>query len=325
MVGSLDFFMGVDLPLRPLVEHSVVRGKDTVVFHTPPPGHDMAAHAEVLLDMQATVSVTGAYVNPRIGALDPSPSGQADGTTSTAMAPLVILHRDTLALLPGYAAAEGAATTYGGHPAKQLAAFVRDAVLGAGRAVYGLAIDMAFEVASGAGAEYGDAFMEYFHTEVERVAKQGPAAEALAVVTTMAHETGVISRGDKDVDTLLQSSSQAKRLLLKFDAVAADRIAARAEARRKGPDGFVKFGVRDALPERFADVTTRRHNPRKQHPVYETTANEIGRKPPSQLDMPDVYAGSAGGFSKTFAGPYKARGLVTGITRSKVHKLLDDF
>lgn len=39
-----------------------------------------------------------------------------------------------------------------------------------------------------------------------------------------------------------------------------------------------------------------------------------------------VYAGSAGGFSKTFTGgPYKHRGLNTGVTKSKVHKLLDDF
>ena len=53
---------------------------------------------------------------------------------------------------------------------------------------------------------------------------------------------------------------------------------------------------------RFRDVSTLRHTPRKQHPVYTTTANDIGLKKPTQLDMPDVYAGSAGGFTKTFTG-----------------------
>ncbi len=33
-----------------------------------------------------------------------------------------------------------------------------------------------------------------------------------------------------------------------------------------------------------------------------TTANDIGLKKPTQLDMPDVYAGSTGGFTKTFTG-----------------------
>lgn len=69
----------------------------------------------------------------------------------------------------------------------------------------------------------------------------------------------------------------------------------------------------------------RRHNPKKQHPVYETTANEIGRKAPTQLDMPDVYAGSAGGFTKKFTANFSCKSLVTSTTRSKVHRLLDDF
>ncbi len=59
--------------------------------------------------------------------------------------------------------------------------------------------------------------------------------------------------------------------------------------------------------------------------MYETSANQIGKRTPSQCDMPDVYRGNTQTFSKSFAGPPQARGLITSVTRSKVHKLLDDF
>lgn len=49
---------------------------------------------------------------------------------------------------------------------------------------------------------------------------------------------------------------QARRLLLKFDAVAPQLLAAKAGTGPKAT--FVKFGIRDELPERFKDVTTRR-------------------------------------------------------------------
>lgn len=85
------------------------------------------------------------------------------------MAPLVILHRASLPLVAPHASSS---SIFGGHPAKQLAAFVGGAVMGGGRAVYGAAIDMVFEVASVWGAEYGDAFMEYYLGEMDRAAKQ---------------------------------------------------------------------------------------------------------------------------------------------------------
>ncbi len=60
--------------------------------------------------------------------------------------------------------------------------------------------------------------------------------------------------------------------------------------------------------------------------MYETTASEYGKRAPTQLDLPDTYAGSTGAFTKTFGGAvFKQRGLNTHVTRSKVHKLLDDF
>lgn len=47
--------------------------------------------------------------------------------------------------------------------------------------------------------------------------------------------------GDKDVNALMAASSPAKRLLLKFDAIAPERLAAREAERRRGPETFVKW------------------------------------------------------------------------------------
>lgn len=52
IAASLDHFLGPSIPLRQVVEHTVIRGKDTLTFFTPPPGHDMAQQAEVMFDMQ---------------------------------------------------------------------------------------------------------------------------------------------------------------------------------------------------------------------------------------------------------------------------------
>ncbi len=69
---------------------------------------------------------------------------------------------------------------------------------------------------------------------------------------------------------LCDQVSDLKRQLIKFD-VHAELVLAEEAARAASASGtqiitFVKFGVRD-LPTRFADVTTRRHRPKHEHPV----------------------------------------------------------
>lgn len=52
---SLDYFFGPTLQVRQLVEHAVIRGKDSIVFCKPPPGELIAGRTEVMYDLQVSV------------------------------------------------------------------------------------------------------------------------------------------------------------------------------------------------------------------------------------------------------------------------------
>ena len=62
-----------------------------------------------------------------------------------------------------------------------------------------------------------------------------------------------------------------------------------------------------------------------QNPVYTTSSHDYGRKAPSQQDMPIVWNGKHGDFTKGGYPPFKATRLSTAITKSKVHRELDEF
>lgn len=191
VVASLEAFLGPVIPLRQLVEHTVVRGKDTLAFYYPPPGSRMQGQAQVTFDMavsgctagarvgllgvggveyfslayydwglsrgrspghqgaphqthmclshaQATTTITGEYVNPRVGAVDAAAGGQADGLETTGMAPVLILHRSSVPLLEQAARSGGGPSPASSvSPAQQLGSFVQGVLIGNGKPVYG--------------------------------------------------------------------------------------------------------------------------------------------------------------------------------------------
>ncbi|KAF5826518.1 hypothetical protein DUNSADRAFT_2830 [Dunaliella salina] len=329
MVASLDYFFGPSLPLRQLVEHSVIRGKDALVFAQPPPGESIAGRTEVHFDLQGTTTVTGECKNPKIADLDlDAPNVEADGLSTSVLAPMCIIHKSTAGALASSGLDPG--LTPG---PKQLARFMKQ--LCNTKPVYGFHIDMSLPVDSSDGYMYAKTFMEYYQSHISKVASRGVAAEAQELLTRTARDQGLATSMDEGVENLMRRSSQVKQVFLKYSVEAGDILAAKEDAIRRqeeaaatgaAPVSMVKYGVRDELPLRFRDPSTLRHKPKIQHPVFTTTANEIGLRKPDVTNLPDVYAGSAGGFTKTFTGgPYRNEALVTSTTKSKVHRLLDDF
>ncbi len=65
IVASLDSFFGPSIPVQSLLEHTVVRGKTTLAFVRPLPGHSLHNQAELVMDVQGTITVTGEYTNPK--------------------------------------------------------------------------------------------------------------------------------------------------------------------------------------------------------------------------------------------------------------------
>ena len=112
-----------------------------------------------------------------------------------------------------------------------------------------------------------------------------------------------------------------------FDPMTAHCVVWLAGCREQyDPTAAARATKDDTLPTRFADVTTRRHTPKKEHPIFLTSNATYGSKAATQIDMPDMYAGASGTFTNSFAGGQtRTSGLVTAITTSKVHRLLDDF
>ncbi len=88
---SLDYFLGINLDLQRIIEHTVIRGKDTVAYAVLPPGHALDGHT--------TVTLTGPDVNPKVASIDLQPVGEADGVSTAAMAPMAVLHPSTLPMV----------------------------------------------------------------------------------------------------------------------------------------------------------------------------------------------------------------------------------
>ena len=144
-----------------------------------------------------------------------------------------------------------------------------------------------------------------------------------------ARSLNVIPLGDPGIEYLLGASSLPKKTFLRFHASGWAPSAATSgnPASSSSPSATASIShATGSIPLRFADPNTRRHNPRGQHPVYQTTSNQYGLKKPSIVDMPDTYSSSSQHFTNTFyGGPSKVSCMTTAVTKSNVHNALDDF
>ncbi len=312
VVASLDVMYQPRFNLQRVVEHSLVRAKDTVLVVRPPPGQSVSGGICVEL---ADMSLGAA--NPQVVGVDTAPQGLADGISAVALAPVVVVRRTSLQDFLSGPAGEPSSSH-----ARQIGALVQDALLGSGKPVYALEEDLCLDVSTAGGAALADAFYSA-RLKAEAAASeeaQGAAAQGLAEVTKAAQDLNIMPRGDEAMQALIEASSDVKKAFLEFYASGAAAASASTSA------GAAAAVGEHAMPARFADPTLRKHTPKKQNPMYATSNNNYGFRAPEAVHMPDVYSGASTQFSgKFYGGPSKVSSMVTSITRSNVHKALDDF
>lgn len=322
-IASLDTLLQPGFNLQRLIEHTVIRSKDTVVFFRPPPGEDLARSGQALLSLED--EALGA-ANPRVLEVMPPGSGcgYSDGVRTLALAPFLLVKQSSLGVLTAAPFSSSSSPS----AQNQFSAAVA-CLLSAGKPVYALEEDLCLDVSSPSGLALADACVS--RILVSRPAIPTPAAvadgspegiaTALWEVTQTARAQGLLPRGDPGMEALVATSSDTKKAYLAY-------LASPGSPGTVCPaGGIAQGGASKSVPTRFADVSTRRHAPRRQNPCYQTTNNDYGRKKPSQMEMPDVYAASSQKFSTSFvAGPgARVSTLVTSVRRSKVHNLLDDL
>lgn len=80
------------------------------------------------------------------------------------------------------------------------------------------------------------------------------------------------------------------------------------------------------MPERFTDATIWRWRRKQQHPVYMTSNNEYGAKPPSQQMLPPSWHGVKGEFTKNYIrNEIRTGNFSTGLPTSRVHDALTEL
>lgn len=80
------------------------------------------------------------------------------------------------------------------------------------------------------------------------------------------------------------------------------------------------------MPERFADASLWRWRRKYEHPVYMTSNNEYGAKPPSQQMLPLSWHGAKGEFTKNYIkAEVRTGNFSTGMPTSRVHDALTEL
>jgi len=314
-----DYLPEPDFNLNRIVEHSVIRGKDTVTYVTlaPEMGADVADH--VMLDLERNA---GGHVpmNPEVLAIHPYP--QSTGPrVKAAMGPVMFLRRSTLPLVKQFftEVAPGLTCPYyqlTGHLFQYLQSKVT---------FYGLETKYMFSLKTLDAFLYADALFEHHAREKGRAAekfKTNDTDSSLSMSQADVRKRMIAAQFEKEEarfgnvkQAAIAGECDLDTLLPKFN----ERYAASLHVRLAGE--------RDSsVPERFADASTFRHKSIKQHACYITSNNYYGLKQAGQQEMPMRWHGVKGDFTSNFRGAmHHNTGFVTAKTNSKVHRHLDDF
>ena len=313
LIVDLEHVCSSEFSFQKFVEHATVRMKDCMTLV-----ETASSTVNTVNTLEAYVNVEGIKENPRITRTADVEKDYFVDETSTIYGignAVMYVIKSSLPLLQQYAALDGS-------DQNSIVGFMKF-LLDQGKNVYGLPMDVVVPVKSVEDLRYTTALFDH----IQRAKfKQKSASKTQ---DTDSEIENIFMSNPQDY-TVTEHKAKAKRAKLDVLLTKKDfdmRYAAMLKQREIGLiSSYGSGGNVTRLPERFANVACRKHDPRIQHPVYQTTNNNYGLKPASQQQTTMKYYGIKGTFTNDFSSMmYKNTGFNTTRTTSKVHRQMDDF
>ena len=322
LVVDLEYVCSSEYSFQKFLEHATVRMRDCVtIIETA----SSSVNTESTVD--TFVHVDGIQENPKIVSVAEK-ENEADSVASLARettesvkgvgGAVMYVHKASLPLLRAYGTTAADSSDRG---CSSVASFMKY-LLAEGTPVYGLPMDVVVPLKRVEDLRYTTALFEH----VQRTKFKQRAAAKTQVTDSEVENILMSNPAEYTVTEHKLRSKRSTMDVLKVKKDFDSRYVAMLKERELGNMSSGSQAYVDSLPERFANVALRKHEPRIQHPVYQTTNNSYGLKPASQQQTTLKYYGIRGTFTNDFSSMmYKNTGFNTTRTTSKVHRQMDDF
>lgn len=307
-----EHILGPQASVVRLLEHAMIRAKNTIVTCPARAGQDVGDYG--LLDLEHAGGAAG--TNPRVRACEPLVEGEAEGGENLAL-PLVVLRKSSLPLLLEFPAGLE-------QPRNSLQQLV--AAMARSGACYAICTETVFSLATFESYEQADKFFGYYFRKKKKLLEKTKKTSSRRPDSNI----GAVIRGDQQIDRQLdamekellsrkeggggggEGENEVLKLFSDFMEISGGAVQA-----SKGPR---------PIPARFKNAQGWKHQPLKQHAVFQTSNNVYGAKKPSQQEMPLKWNGIRGEFTKTFGGGrYRDTSFNTSKTTSRVVNMKEDF
>ena len=308
-VIDCEHVLGPQANVVRLLEHAMIRAKNTIVTCPARAGQNVADYG--LLELDAATAGS----NPRVLGCEPLCEGFAQGGESLAL-PLVVLRKSSLPLVREF-------PTGLEHSHNSLQQLV--AAMARSGTCYAIRTETVFSLTTFESYEQADKFFGYYFRKKKKLLEKSKKTSSRRPDSNI----GAVIRGDQQIDR--QLDAMEKELLSRKEeggeGKAGDEvlqlfsdfmeISGGAVVASKGPR---------PIPVRFKNAEGWKHQPLKQHAVFQTSNNVYGAKKPSQQEMPLKWNGIRGEFTKTFGGGrYRDTSFNTSKTTSRVVNMRQDF
>ena len=314
LVVDLEHVCSSEYSFQKFVEHATVRMRDCVALI-----ETASSSVNTTSTVDTFVSVDGIKENPRVVSVADVDKerfivDENAWPIKGVCAAVMYIHKSTLPMLKY----DGGSADKSG--SSSIARFMTY-LLGEGRPVYGLPIDVVVPLRGVDELRYSTALFDHIQRTKFKMRTANKAQDTDSEIEN-------IFMSNPAEYSVTMNKAKAKRSTLDVLNAKRDFDSRYAAMLRERQLGMMSggYGKDDGLPERFANVSLRKHDPRIQHPVYQTTNNNYGLKPVSQQQTTLKYYGTRGTFTNDFSAMmYKNTGFNTTRTTSKVHRQMDDF